>query len=216
MKKLLLLIMFPIVSIASSKIEISPVASRNYPPEMVKEIQDYNNQLKSHGYVKQDLMVSVKQRLEIFDHKDDEEYLNKIDFFKDQKNVKTMFPFTPINKGAIAFGGALTKTDTGWAGIAEIFYPSKDIGICWYNVYYFGASFGEGPSAHLNPENMTNKVSGKPTKIEIVGSNKNGYMYLVRWYDNRYVREIECYNNEFDFSIREKVVELAKETDSKL
>ena len=97
----------------------------------------------------------------------------------------------------------------GWDGAVQ-FFVKNDIGTCEFREHNIKLAHG---GVELVQELVSDDVFGKPTVILTKGNQDTGYLYQVSWYDNTFSRELSCAALSFDFSIKNKVITLARTID---
>ena len=97
----------------------------------------------------------------------------------------------------------------GWDGAIQ-FFEKKGVGICEFKEHNLKLAHG---GVELVKELVSDDIFGKPTVILTKGSESTGFLYQISWYDNTYSRELSCATPEFSYSIKNKVLELAKAID---
>ncbi len=98
----------------------------------------------------------------------------------------------------------------GWSGAVEFFKTS--FATCAYTESNLYVSHG---AARIAEEEATNDVNGKITLIDTSGNPETGYLYRIKWFDNFFIRELECANMTYSIQIKEKVINLANIIDKK-
>ena len=69
-------------------------------------------------------------------------------------------------------------------------------------------------AVQLAQEDVTYTINNKATILmPVEGSENSGFLYFVRWYDEKNFHELECANMNYSREINEAVIELAKKID---
>lgn len=109
----------------------------------------------------------------------------------------------------IAPAGSYVNSPTlGWSGAVEFFRNS--IGTCAYTENNLRISHG---AARIAQEDARKDVNGKITLVFITGTDASGYLYRVKWFDNNFIRELECANSKYSVNTIKAVIDLAKRID---
>lgn len=216
MKKLAVLLLVPAIACAhdiSSNIDIVPLNSMKFSPELKNEMNAYNSDLKNKGYVEKDNTYTRQlMKMRMNPPAIARSTQPGSDELKDAvSEIKTTFKFKPVLPNPVAYAGIGIVTDDGvWSGIKE-FFDGKDAGMCTLSVFNIS---NVKDHIQLNEEGLTYEVNDKPTRITVEGNINSGFMYSIRWYDKNFAREIECANNDTKDSIKVKMIEYAKKVDS--
>ena len=99
--------------------------------------------------------------------------------------------------------------NSGWSGAVQFF--KNPIGTCAYTENNLHISHG---AARIAEEDALSEVNGKITLIDIAGTDASGYLYRVKWFDNNYIRELECANSKYSSDLTKSTIALAKRIDS--
>lgn len=103
----------------------------------------------------------------------------------------------------------MTYQPTGWTGIVRFFnYPA--IGTCKYLKSSVSLN---GSAIRLSKQQIHHYVNEKPAQVMSEGQNKEGYAYLVHWYDNQYFHELTCASQTFNQEKSDKLLLLATKID---
>lgn len=97
----------------------------------------------------------------------------------------------------------------GWSGAVEFF--ENQVGTCAYTENNLRVSHG---AARIAQEDARNDVNGKITLVDITGTDASGYLYRVKWFDDNYIRELECANKKYSADTTKQVISLANRIDS--
>ncbi|STX28482.1 Uncharacterised protein [Legionella beliardensis] len=109
----------------------------------------------------------------------------------------------------IAPAGTYVKEPAmGWSGAVEFFKTS--FGTCAYIENNLTISHG---AVRVAEEDATSDVNGKVTLVDVRGNENSGFLYQVEWFDNNFIRTLECANEKYSPDITKAVIELAIRTD---
>lgn len=97
----------------------------------------------------------------------------------------------------------------GWTG-AVYFFKEKNIGTCAYTENNLKVSHG---AARILEDEATKDVNGKITLIDVSGTKKSGILYSIKWFDNSYIKHLECASPFFSKEVTKNAVLLAKKID---
>ncbi|GGI83967.1 hypothetical protein [Legionella impletisoli] len=100
--------------------------------------------------------------------------------------------------------------ENGWDGAIQ-FFENKEIGTCAFAEHSIKLSRG---GVRLAKEAVTFEINDKPTLIHVKGNYASGYVYNIQWYDNDFARSIECAHKNYQPSITNNVIGLARNIDS--
>jgi hypothetical protein len=215
MKKLAVLLLIPALSQAhnvAENIKIMPLSKMEFPSEMKKKMQVYNLSQKKIGYVQIDNEYTRKLMLMNYNRPTFKKTNNpeQDELKKNISDVPLNFTYKSILPNTIAYTALGMETNGRWSGIKE-FFDGKEIGVCTLSIFNISKAKQD---IQLNEDGISYDVNDKPTRIGIEGSNNSGFMYSVRWYDAKFVRDLECANMKFDKEITTKMVSLASQVDN--
>ncbi len=101
--------------------------------------------------------------------------------------------------------------DKGWVGAMQ-FFTKEGIGSCVYSENNIKLSHA---AAIIPKEDARDDVNGKITTVIVKGTPETKFIYTVDWYDDKFFRQIECANDEYNEAITQGIIELAKVADAK-
>lgn len=110
--------------------------------------------------------------------------------------------------GIAPVGTYVNEPVTGWSGAVE-FFKTK-FGSCAFTENNINVSHG---AARVSEEDATYEINGKITLVDVIGNQSSGFLYRVNWFDNNFIRNLECANENFSKEFTKNTVELAKEID---
>jgi hypothetical protein len=214
-----------------SGIKIVARAMLGLTPEEIRQGDKEMAEFREKGYVNKDInrprellkinQSFVKKNLMNVTPKTGDEYTG---LSRDINQIKLAFKFPGLAKNkyfavsspsdiqilAAAPKGGFHADKGGWSGASQ-FFTYKGIGVCSYAVMNVKAS---NTAAWLAQEDVTYTINNKATILmPVEGSNKSGYLYYVKWYDNDNFHELECANMNYSQDINAAVIELAKHID---
>lgn len=210
---------------ASKYINIKNPAHNQNDVYMAKRMQEYlamNQEQQKNGYIKDD----EPRAKELLDLKNVSAYQQKK--YKDvfsptsthirasSNELKLAYTFIgvpeeemDINLGVAPYGAYKQVKNgddgNGWDGAVQ-FFEKKGIGSCAFTEHDRRLARS---GVELIKELVTYDVDNKPTIILVKGTQKTGFLYKIKWYDQTFSRELECANLEFNAQIRTDVLELA-------
>lgn len=215
MKRLFILGIVPILVFAHNvpnNIKIIPLQNMGFPLELQEKMQKNNLEQKRNGYVlrqsdhpKQLMNMRYKKYFSnVNAHESGDAELKK-----DRSELSLNFEYRTALPNTIAYVGLGSETDRGWSGI-KTFFDGKEIGTCSLSVFNIQ---GSSENIKLNPEGLTYDVNDKASRISVEGSDNSGFVYSVRWYDEKFVRDLECAKSDFKDNIIFQMINLAKKID---
>jgi hypothetical protein len=214
-----------------SEIKIVPRIMLGLTPEEIAQGDKEMAEFRENGYVNKyinrprELLsmtpTMVKNEIRTSLNKDSDSYTG---LNSDVHHMKLAFVFPTIKRNksiqpgseniqvmAYAPQGGFHKEIGGWSGASE-FFIHKDIGTCSYSVMNVKAS---NTAAQLAQEDVTYTINNKASILmPVEGSDSSGYLYCVKWYDDRNFHELECANMKYSADTNDAVIELAKKLDS--
>ena len=66
----------------------------------------------------------------------------------------------------------------------------------------------------LIDQDITYDVNKKPTGLLVEGNVSSGFFYYIGWYDDTYMRDISCATQDFDNTIKDQLIFVAKKLDA--
>ena len=109
----------------------------------------------------------------------------------------------------VAPGGAFDK-NKGWSGAVE-FFIAKDLGTCAYTEDNLTDLPG---GVEVVKELVRHDINEKITLVNVRGAPKTGFLYHIQWFDNKFIRQLECANKKYSLVTTNVVIELAKRIDA--
>ncbi len=106
--------------------------------------------------------------------------------------------------------GGFHKDKGGWSGITQ-FFKAPPIGVCAYSVMNVQAA---NSAARLAQEDVQYLVNNKATLTHVEGSESSGFVYSLKWYDEKNFHELECANMKYSQQTTDAVLQLAKTIDN--
>lgn len=110
--------------------------------------------------------------------------------------------------GIAPVGTYVKEPQSGWTGGVEFF--RSNFANCAFTENNILASHG---AANISEEYAQYDVNGKVTVIDVQGTNSTGYLYRVNWFDNNFIRNLECAINDYSEQVTRDTIELAKRID---
>lgn len=114
-----------------------------------------------------------------------------------------------LAKKVYGYAGANTFKG-GWTGFVEFF--ESNLGTCVFTESNVRLTH-EG--IKIDREMVQYDVNGKVTTLDVSGNQQSGYLYMVEWFDNDYFRSLECADKNYQPSLVERTMQLAKDIDVK-
>lgn len=111
--------------------------------------------------------------------------------------------------GIAPVGTYVKEPQTGWTGAVELF--RSGFANCAFTENNILASHG---AASVSEDYVEYDVNGKITIIDVQGTDSTGYLYKVNWFDNNFIRTLECATKDYSDQFTRKSIELAKRIDS--
>jgi len=99
--------------------------------------------------------------------------------------------------------------NNGWSGAVQFF--TNPVGTCAFTENNLKVSHG---AARIAKEDAGTEINGKITLVDITGTDASGYLYRVKWFDNNFIRELECANLKYSADTTNSVIALANRIDS--
>ena len=176
--------------------------------ELKKKYQEMNKEQNEKGYVEEDnLRAQELISIKLNPKKNLNQNFNEIKMgyiflsIPDSKDIKTI-GYSPMGSYKELKNG---DDSDGWDGIVQ-FFNYKQIGFCAYTEHNIKLAHS---GAQLIREFITYDVSNKPCIIIIKGNEITGYTYKISWYDDTFIRDLECANKKYDSELTNKLIELA-------
>jgi hypothetical protein len=110
--------------------------------------------------------------------------------------------------GIAPIGTYVTREPKGWTGAIEFFKSS--FAYCSYSENNMKAARG---AARIAQEQASYDVNGKITLIDVEGNESSGFLYHVNWYDDIFIRDVECASREFSKKTLLNTIDLAQKID---
>lgn len=186
-----------------------------------KDIADAK-QMAELGYIKEDSsrakyllhfkdIVKKNAAIEAKMNKPEQTYLRKKT--EDMKMAYSYFgvkqSFMDEYIGIAPVGAYVKSPQEGWSGAVQFF--KSDLGMCAFTENNIEVSHG---AARVAEESARYDINGKISLVNVTGTDASGYLYSVKWFDNTFIRELECANNHFSKQTTAKLIEMAKKVDS--
>lgn len=188
-------------------------------PSTQKE-EKYFFEIQNHGFIKEpnknalSLMEEVSrasQEIKSFAKKDNPKGTH---LRLKHEEVSFAFNFPEVRKedAAVIYGFApyIAYVDNQWTGGVELFKSNFGLS-CRLKV---NAAKLNHSSMFISEKSKTTKINDKITTQSVSGDDKYGYMYTVSWYDDTFFRELECASKQFDATVIDKLVDIAKRADT--
>ncbi len=213
-----------------SGIILVPRSIMNLSPEEIQQGDKEMAEFRENGYINKYInrpreLLSmneplIKRKLKQSEGKTKE---TSTGLSSDVNEIKLAFKFPSINKIkkfsspssdihilAAAPKGGFHEDKGGWSGASQ-FFTHKKIGTCSYSVMNVKAS---NTAAQLAQEDVTYTINNKATILmPVEGSESSGFIYFIKWYDNKNFHELECANMKYSVNINNLVIALASQID---
>ncbi len=98
----------------------------------------------------------------------------------------------------------------GWVGAMQ-YFTNKELGNCFFAENNVKLSHG---SVIVAEEDVRNDINDKTTTLEVYGTTKDGFVYIVEWYDSVFFRTLKCAYPKYSEDKVNGVIELAKRIDN--
>ncbi|STX50965.1 Uncharacterised protein [Legionella busanensis] len=204
-----------------SGVQIVPRQDLTSPDWQKKKEIEQAHQLKTKGYIHETSdrayellhfkdVIKRNEAIEAKMHRPDESHM--------RHNVADMlmaYPYVGVPQSemtefiGIAPAGTYVKEPViGWSGAVE-FFKTK-FGTCAYIENNLHISHG---AARVAEEDATFDVNGKVTLVDVRGNESSGFLYQVEWFDNHFIRTLECANEKYSPAIKKATLELANRID---
>jgi hypothetical protein len=217
MKKLLIFLgIAPILAFAHnvpSNIEIIPLSSMDLPLKLQEEMQKNNLEQQKNGYI----LKQSEHPKKLMNMRHKKSFANvttqnpgDAELKKDRSELSLNFEYRTVLPNTIAYVGLGSETDVGWSGI-KTFFDGKEMGACSLSVFNIQ---GSSENIKLNQEGLTYDVNDKPSRLSVEGSVNSGFIYSVRWYDEKFVRDLECAKSDLKENLIFQMVNFSKKIDS--
>jgi len=207
-------------SLPKEGIKIVPLATMNLPDYIKEETKERINQQNKKGYfetntINGSFLFTMKHNTAL----EMKSFANTTDPYDTHlKNsisqIKLAFSYNGIKdieqKNIIGYS-PMGSFKEGWTGIKTFFEDSK-MGICSYSLLNMKIM---GGGIQLNNESIRYDINKKPTTVDVEGSMKTGFHYIISWYDEIYSNDLECDNKIYDKEIISKMIILANKIDNK-
>lgn len=184
--------------------------------KLPKEIQISVANEKKLGYVKRksydaEMLLDMGNN-HFVSNKHDKFYLTNDPYDthlkKSSSQIKLAFNYKPLSfvteENTVGYGAAMTWKN-GWTGITQ-FFKHEPIGVCSY--LKTNVALNES-SIRLSRERISYYINQKPAVAVNEGQEKEGFSYIVNWYDNDYFHRLSCANSNFSKVYAEEVQKLA-------
>jgi hypothetical protein len=180
------------------------------PKELLIASNDRINQMKYNGYIEKDsqdareLLTLGKQNYRY----DDKSVRD--DMRHNREAIKTAWDFNKVVTENIGFAPAGTYIkDKGWTAIAE-YFKDPQMGVCDLLVDNISLSHG---GINLREDTISYDVNNHPSVKTIEGNENSGYVYILSWYDNTFIRTLKCARKDYDKDVMDKMIKFASDID---
>lgn len=109
--------------------------------------------------------------------------------------------------GAVPYG---SYNENGWTGVAE-FFKTQDFEVCSYSVMDVKTSH---TAAQIAMEDVIYAVNNKASLYSASGNAKQGFSYLVKWFDQSQFHELTCATKKHSTENKQKLFDLANKLDN--
>ncbi|MGC1181947.1 hypothetical protein [Legionella sp.] len=131
------------------------------------------------------------------------------------RELVVAYNYKPVNDAliekTIGFAPESTYIKEGWTGVVHFFVPKDKPLVCAYHEVSVPLT---GTSAILNQETTSYDINNKVTTIGVAGDLPSGFLYEIMWWDKDFRRQLQCSANNYSKSIKNQIIELAKEIDN--
>ncbi|WP_419420727.1 hypothetical protein ACNVED_05370 [Legionella sp. D16C41] len=204
-----------------SGVEIVPRQALMLPDWQKNKEIEQTHQLKTKGYINETSdrayellhfkeVIKRNEAIEAKMHLPDESHM--------RHNVAELlmaYPYSGVPQsemkefiGIAPAGTYVKKPVIGWSGAVEFFKTT--FGMCAYTENNLHISHG---AARVAEEDATSDVNGKATLVDVRGNESSGFLYQVEWFDNHFIRKLECATEIYSLNVTEATIELARRTD---
>lgn len=208
------------ITLPTRGIHIVPASQIYLSKELREEENAKIKQMKMQGYIEansNDAVELLKMGQNGYQFTENNGSKYDTDLKKNLSSIKIAFPFKgissmePVNIIGFAVAGTWIE-NKGWSGIAE-YFNDKELGTCHFLVNNISLT---GGGISLRDDLVKYDINRKPTNINIEGNPHSGFLYSVTWYDNTFIRTLECANKSFDKDITKKLIDFAKTVDNQI
>jgi hypothetical protein len=186
------------------------------PLELIKEESNKIKEMHAKGFysIKSDRAIELLAM-------DKADYVDPTEKYDtglkhDLSAIKLAFNFTGIRDieapNIIGYAVQGTYLERGWTGIAE-YYKDKDLGVCTYVISNIELT---GGGINLRSDLVSYDIKSKPTIITTEGNVSNGFLTSIEWFDNTYIKKLECASSNLDSNIKTKLINRANELEDYL
>ena len=185
-------------------------------------IKNNINEFKKNGYIKKynqnavalsTIEESAKEQFKSFSSYAKKPYDTRMRHTWEELEIA--YNYKPINEAlidkTIGFAPESTYIKTGWTGVVHFFVPKDKPFMCAYHEVSVPLT---GTSAILNQETTSYEINNKVTIIGVAGDLPSGFLYEMMWWDKDFRRQLQCSANNYSDSIKNELIELAKEIDN--
>ncbi len=205
----------------NSGITIIKTKSMKIFPKAMRHDFKENEEQKKNGYIKKE-DPRIKELMD-FPHTAEFQYKKYADNFDSWSThlrhtipeIQMAYPFkgVPDNEMdefiGVAPGGSFLK-QKGWTGAVQFFVNNK-VGSCAFNEDSLIESHA---GIEIAEELITYEVNNKITLMNIRGTKGKGFLYDIQWFDNNFIRQLECANKHYSEETKNNVIELVRRIDS--
>ena len=195
-------------------ITLKPASQLPHYEQLKEGMETDNLSIKKYGYIKRNSpeiqsLLNYKKGNKKFSSKNLTASADT-GLFHTISDIQIAYPYYGVPASAMTKELAVAPAATcregkGWTGAAQIF-EKAGIGICNYNEMNAKLSHS---SVFVAQETATYDINGKVTQKYARGEENEGFIYRVKWYDDRIYHELECAQSNFSPETMQAVVNLA-------
>lgn len=206
----------------NSGVKVEQFNSFAFKHREASAIKSNINEFKKNGYIKKynqnavtlsTIEQSAKEQFKSFAAYKKKPYDTRMRHTWEEMEIA--YNYKPLNAGlverTIGYAPESTYIKTGWTGVVHFFVPKDKPLVCAYHEVSVPLT---GTSAILNQETTTYDVNNKVTTIGVAGDLPSGFLYEIMWWDKDFRRQLQCSADNYSKSIKNQLIELAKEIDN--
>lgn len=190
--------------------------SEIYHLKLSKEEQLSFGNEKKLGYVKRkspDAIQLLQMGKHTFQSPEDKIFYNSSEPYdthlkKSITQIQLAFYFKPLSfitpENTLGFAPAMTWKN-GWTGIAQ-YFKYESVGVCSYLKTSVNLN---GSAIRLSKERISYYIHNKPVVAINEGRQKEGFSYIINWYDNDYFHRLSCATSEYSQDVGKNTKSLA-------